>query len=135
MQSGNILQIPFHRTTSTTLSAAIKSYISTKYDQHPSTFARDLEIIDQLRKDAVNAQEPHASGVRKLQAYAAQLVWMGGKFPVDVRSRSPSYVLVLVIGLLILRCSLDRCRFHVVFLVGLLSESAIPCTHREQFAI
>lgn len=85
MQSGNILQIPFHRSAPISLAESIKSYISTKYDQHPSTFARDLEIIDQLRKDAINALEPHASGVRKLQSYAAQLVWMGGKFPVDVR--------------------------------------------------
>ena len=68
------------------LSDAIKSYISTKYDQHPDTFARDLEVIDQLRKDAVTSLETHASGIRKLQAYAAQLVWMGGKFPVDVRT-------------------------------------------------
>ncbi|KAK3714167.1 pH-response regulator protein palA/rim20 [Vermiconidia calcicola] len=84
MQSGNILQIPFRRTHAVSLSEAIKAYISTKYDQHPSTFTRDLEIIDELRKDAINAQEPHISGVGKLQAYAAQLVWMGGKFPVDI---------------------------------------------------
>lgn len=84
MQSGNILQIPFRRTQGLQLSSAIRNYISTKYDQHPDTFIRDLEIIDQLRKDAVNALEPHSSGVRKLQSYAAQLVWMGGKFPVDV---------------------------------------------------
>ena len=85
MSSGNILQIPFRRTHNLQLSGAIKSYISNKYDQHPDTFAEDLEVIDQLRKDAVNAREPHASGLRKLQQYAAQLVWMGGKFPVDVR--------------------------------------------------
>ncbi|KAF2479944.1 BRO1-like domain-containing protein [Neohortaea acidophila] len=84
MQSGNLYQIPFRRTQPVLLFAAIKSYISTKYDQHPDSFARDLEIVDQLRKDAVNALEPHVSGVRKLQAYAAQLVWMGGKFPVDI---------------------------------------------------
>lgn len=84
MQSGNILQIPFRRTRPLYLSEAIRKYISTKYDQHPDTFARDLEIIDQLRKDAVNALDAHSSGVKKLQAYAAQLVWMGGKFPVDV---------------------------------------------------
>jgi len=84
MQTGNILQIPFRRTHALKLSDAVKSYISTKYDQHPDTFARDLEVIDHLRKDAVNALEPHASGLRKLQQYAAQLVWMGGKFPVDV---------------------------------------------------
>ncbi|EGP82953.1 unnamed protein product [Zymoseptoria tritici ST99CH_1A5] len=84
MQAGNILQIPFRRTHSLQLSEAIRNYISTKYDQHPDTFARDLEIIDQLRKDAVTSMEPHSSGVRKLQAYTAQLVWMGGKFPVDI---------------------------------------------------
>ncbi|CAK4027010.1 ph-response regulator pala rim20 [Lecanosticta acicola] len=84
MQSGNILQIPFRRTHSLDLSQSIREYISTKYDQHPDTFARDLEIIQQLRKDAVNALEPHSSGVKKIQQYAAQLVWMGGKFPVDI---------------------------------------------------
>lgn len=84
MQSANILQIPFRRSNALSLSTAIESYISNKYNQHPSTFARDLEIVDQLRKDAVNTLEPHISGVKKLQAYAAQLVWMGGKFPIDV---------------------------------------------------
>ena len=47
-------------------------------------FAADLDAVDQLRHDAVNALEPHVSGIGKLQAYAAQLVWMGSKFPVDV---------------------------------------------------
>lgn len=64
---------------------AIKNYISTKYDQHPQMFAADLEAIDLLRQDAISAMDPHASGIKKLQAYAAQLVWMGSKFPVDVR--------------------------------------------------
>lgn len=84
MQSGNILQIPFRRTHTVLLSPPLRSYIENKFDQHPATFSRDLEVIDQLRKDAVNATEPHTSGVRKLQVYAAQLVWMGAKFPVDV---------------------------------------------------
>lgn len=47
-------------------------------------FSHDLEVIDALRKDAVNVHEPHASGVKKLQAYAGQLAWIGGKFPIDV---------------------------------------------------
>ena len=89
MQTGNILAIPFRRTHPVSLAEAIKNYISSKYDQHPSTFARDLELVDQLRKDAVNAVEPHSSGIRKVQAYAAQLVWMGGKFPVDVSTIIP----------------------------------------------
>jgi len=54
-------------------------------------FTKDLEAIDQLRHAAVNALEPHPSGVRKLQAYAAQLVWMGGKFPVDVCDTRAGY--------------------------------------------
>lgn len=66
------------------MSAAIKQYISTKYDQHPDMFTRDLEEIDRIRVDAVQSLEAHTSGIRKLAAYAAQLVWMGGKFPIDV---------------------------------------------------
>lgn len=74
MQSGNILQIPFKRAPHVELSAAIREYISSKYDQHPDNFIHDLQTIDQLRKDAVNAQEPHVSGISKLERYAAQLV-------------------------------------------------------------
>ncbi len=47
-------------------------------------FRNDLDAIDSLRREAVNVREPHASGVKKLQSYAAQLVWIGGKFPLDV---------------------------------------------------
>ncbi|GAM87201.1 hypothetical protein ANO11243_052230 [Dothideomycetidae sp. 11243] len=82
--TSNILQLPFRRTQAVSLQEAIKKYISTKYDQHPQMFANDLEVIDQLRHDAVNVLEPHVSGIRKLQAYAAQLMWMGSKFPVDI---------------------------------------------------
>ena len=66
------------------MATAIKQYISTKYDQHPDMFTRDLEAIDKLRADAVNVQEAHVSGIKKLTAYAAQLVFIGGKFPIDV---------------------------------------------------
>jgi hypothetical protein len=47
-------------------------------------FKQDLEVIDALRRDAVNVREPHTSGIRKIAAYAGQLSWMGGKFPIDV---------------------------------------------------
>lgn len=47
-------------------------------------FKQDLETIDKLRADAVNTLEAHVSGIRKITAYAAQLVWIGGKFPIDV---------------------------------------------------
>ena len=71
------------------LSPAIKQYISAGYDQHPDMFRQDLEVVDALRRDALNAIEPHPSGIKKLQAYAAQLVWVGGKFPIDVGSPLP----------------------------------------------
>ena len=80
----NILFLPFRRTHSVQLSTAIRQYISTKYDQHPDMFTQDMETIDRLRSDAVNSLEAHVSGIRKLTAYAAQLVWMGGKFPIDI---------------------------------------------------
>ena len=72
------------------MSGAIKQYISTKYDQHPDMFRQDLEQIDQMRADAVNSLDAHTSGIRNLTAYIAQLVWIGGKFPIDV-SRPPSW--------------------------------------------
>ena len=47
-------------------------------------FTADLVAIDQLRTDAINVQEPHQSGIRKLAEYAAQLQWISGKFPIDI---------------------------------------------------
>ena len=82
---GNILQLPFRRTLTVSLSDAITQYISSKYDQRPDMFADDLLILDRLRSEAVNVQEAHVSGVSRLVTYAAQLKWLGGKFPVDVR--------------------------------------------------
>jgi len=83
MQS-HILAVPFRKGAQLSLSAAVRQYISTKYDQHPDMFRQDLEVIETLRSDAINVREPHPTGVGKLQAYAAQLVWIGGKFPIDV---------------------------------------------------
>ncbi|EFQ34852.1 BRO1-like domain-containing protein [Colletotrichum graminicola M1.001] len=80
----NILSLPFRKSTHLSLSSTIRQYINTKYDQHPDMFRQDLEVIDALRRDAVNVREPHPSGVKKLQAYAGQLVWIGGKFPIDI---------------------------------------------------
>uniref|UniRef100_A0A093W407 pH-response regulator protein palA/RIM20 n=1 Tax=Talaromyces marneffei PM1 TaxID=1077442 RepID=A0A093W407_TALMA len=84
MASGNILQLPFRHTLTVSLSDAITQYISSKYDQRPDMFADDLLILDRLRSEAVNVQEPHVRGISRLVAYAAQLKWLGGKFPVDV---------------------------------------------------
>lgn len=82
--SANIVSVPFRRSTQVSLTAAIRQYITSKYDQHPDMFEHDLEVMDALRRDAVNVREAHPSGVRKLQAYAAQLVWVSGKFPPDI---------------------------------------------------
>ncbi|KUJ06567.1 BRO1-domain-containing protein [Mollisia scopiformis] len=82
--ANNILFLPFRKTNSQSLSTAIKQYISSKYDQHPDMFRQDLEVIDALRRDAVNVREPHTSGIKKIAAYAGQLSWMGGKFPIDI---------------------------------------------------
>ncbi|OKL58793.1 pH-response regulator protein palA/RIM20 [Talaromyces atroroseus] len=84
MTSSNIVQLPFRRTHPVSLSDAITQYISSKYDQRPDMFADDLLVLDRLRAEAVNVQEPHVSGVSRLVTYAAQLKWLGGKFPVDV---------------------------------------------------
>lgn len=84
--SSNILQVPFRRSHPVSLSDAITQYISSKYDQRPDMFAEDLLIIDRLRTEAITVQEPHVSGISRLVTYAAQLKWLGGKFPVDVGS-------------------------------------------------
>ncbi|CZS90214.1 probable pH-response regulator palA protein [Rhynchosporium agropyri] len=82
--ASNIISLPFRKTNSVSLSEAIKQYISSKYDQHPDMFKEDLEVIDALRRDAVFVREPHISGIKKISAYAGQLAWMGGKFPIDI---------------------------------------------------
>ncbi|KAL3437750.1 pH-response regulator protein palA/RIM20 [Aspergillus tetrazonus] len=89
--ASNILQIPFRRSHTVSLSTALTQYISTKYDQRPDMFADDLLIIDRLRNEAINVQEPHVSGISRLVTYAAQLKWLGGKFPVDVGVEFPWY--------------------------------------------
>lgn len=89
--SSNILSLPFRRSHNVLLSDAIKRYIFTKYDQHPDMFKKDLEAIDQLRSEAINALDPHNTGVKKLQAYSAQLIWLAGKFPIDVGVDFPWY--------------------------------------------
>jgi programmed cell death 6-interacting protein len=87
----NILFLPFRRSHSVSLSEAIKQYISSKYDQHPDMFTKDLEAIEKLRSTAIHAQEPHPSNIPKLQQYAAQLVWISGKFPIDIGVEFPWY--------------------------------------------
>ncbi|OJJ44785.1 hypothetical protein ASPZODRAFT_121236 [Penicilliopsis zonata CBS 506.65] len=82
--ASNILQLPFRRTHPVSLADAITQYISSKYDQRPDMFAEDLLIIDRLRSEAINVQEPHISGISRLVTYAAQLKWIGGKFPIDI---------------------------------------------------
>lgn len=90
----NILQVPFRRSHTVSLSDAITQYISTKYDQRPDMFGDDLMIIDRLRSEAIHIQEPHVSGISRLVTYAAQLKWLGGKFPIDVRAISLTFVSV-----------------------------------------
>jgi hypothetical protein len=73
-------------------------------------FSSDLVAIDRLRTDAIHVQEPHESGIRKLAEYAAQLQWIGGKFPIDVRDP-----ICLPRRRLADRCTIDRCGLYVVF--------------------
>lgn len=97
--ASNILQIPFRRSRALSLSDAITQYVSTKYDQHPDMFAEDLMIIDRLRNEAIHVQEPHVSGISRLVTYAAQLKWLGGKFPIDVSGtgREVGYTILMVV--------------------------------------
>ena len=87
----NILEIPFRKSHSVDLSAAIKNYISKHYDQSPAQFADDLHAIDALREDAIHVLEPHISGIARLHRYAAQLQYLSGKFPIDIGVEFPWY--------------------------------------------
>ncbi|KAF2635904.1 BRO1-domain-containing protein [Massarina eburnea CBS 473.64] len=89
--ASNILFLPFRRSHSVNISDAIKKYIASKYDQHPDLFTKDLEVIEKMRSTAIHAQEPHPSHIPKLQSYAAQLVWISGKFPIDIGVDFPWY--------------------------------------------
>ncbi|KAG6059945.1 hypothetical protein E4U32_003745 [Claviceps aff. humidiphila group G2b] len=82
--TGSVLSLPFRRSSHFSLASTIRQYINSKHDQHPDMFNQDLDTIDALRQDAINVREPHLSGVEKLEAYAAQLAWISGKFPIDV---------------------------------------------------
>jgi programmed cell death 6-interacting protein len=89
--ASNILFLPFRKSHAVNLTDAIKQYISSKYDQHPDTFTTDLETIERLRSVAIHAQEAHPSNIPKLQQYAAQLIWLSGKFPIDIGVEFPWY--------------------------------------------
>jgi programmed cell death 6-interacting protein len=80
----NMLTLPFRQSPVISLAASIREYIAQRYDQHPEVFTKDIELIDQLRTAAVQANDTHISGILKLQSYAAQLVWIAGKFPIDI---------------------------------------------------
>ncbi|CAK7207424.1 pH-response regulator protein palA/rim20 [Sporothrix eucalyptigena] len=80
----NQLSLPFRKSTHLSLATVIRQYVADKYGQHPDTFHEDMDVIDALRRDAVNVREAHPSGIKKLQAYAGQLAWIGGKFPVEI---------------------------------------------------
>ncbi len=80
----NQLSIPFRKSTQLSLATTIRQYVADKYGQHPDTFRDDMDVIDTLRRDAVNVREAHTSGIRKLQVYAGQLAWISGKFPVEI---------------------------------------------------
>ncbi|KAL1893891.1 pH-response regulator protein palA/rim20 [Ceratocystis pirilliformis] len=91
LSSPNALIVPFRVGATASYSDAICQYINTQYDQHPDMFRNDLQAIDTLRREAVTVREPHVSGITKLQAYAAQIVWIGGKFPIDIGVNFPWY--------------------------------------------
>ncbi|EGC42025.1 conserved hypothetical protein [Histoplasma capsulatum var. duboisii H88] len=90
--ASNILLIPLRRSHPISLSTAMKQYISNKYDQRPEIFAEDLLIIDRLRMDAINVQEPHISGISRLVTYAAQLKYQYKTLRANIRKPTPIIV-------------------------------------------
>ena len=73
-------------------------------------FKLDLETIDRLRTEASNVLEPHVSGLEKLGRYAAQLRWITGKFPIDVRLSKEEKKLLEMVDDLDGKLMCGRCR-------------------------
>lgn len=84
-RAGGMLHLPFRRTHPVCISEAIRHFILTKFDHVSKAYAGDLQTIDQLRMAAVQVTDPRGDNIQKLQVYAAQLVWLEGKLPEDVR--------------------------------------------------
>lgn len=74
--TSNILEIPFRRTQSVSLSSAIRNYIESRFDKQGSAFQHDCDGIERLREDAIHITEPHKSGIERLTLYATQLRYM-----------------------------------------------------------
>lgn len=76
--------LPFHKSTNLSLSEPLIAYITKEYNDKKTTYDQDCRSLDALRADAVHATDPNVHNIKKLQAYAAQLVWLTGKFPSNV---------------------------------------------------
>lgn len=62
----------------------IRDYIAENHIQNPVIFTDDLSTLNQLRNNAVSITSPSQEAMSTLLAYAGQLSWLVGKFPVDV---------------------------------------------------
>lgn len=104
-----------------------------KYGQHPDTFREDMDVIDTLRRDAVNVREAHPSGIKKLQAYAGQLAWIGGKFPVEMGAEFTWYpALGYNVERPIVQNNLKFERANVLYnLAALYSQLAVGTSHAD----
>ncbi|CAK7262832.1 pH-response regulator protein palA/rim20 [Sporothrix epigloea] len=129
----NQLVLPFRKSTHITLATVIRRYVTEKYGQHPDTFRQDLDVIDALRRDAVNVREAHASGIKKLQAYAGQLAWMGGKFPVEIGAEFAWYpALGYNVDRPIVQNNLKFERANVLYnLAALYAQLAVGTSHAD----
>ncbi|CAK7563655.1 MAG: pH-response regulator protein palA/rim20 [Sporothrix epigloea] len=129
----NQLPLPFRKSTHLSLATVIRRYVTEKYGQHPDTFREDLDVIDTLRRDAVNVREAHPSGIKKLQAYAGQLAWISGKFPVEIGAEFAWYpALGYNVDRPVVQKNLKFERANVLYnLAALYAQLAIGTSHAD----
>jgi programmed cell death 6-interacting protein len=78
------ISIPFRQSASVAFEQPIKHYIETRYGQDFGDYVADANALEKMRALAIQATDPHVSAIKKIQAYAAQLVWLEARFPIDV---------------------------------------------------
>ncbi|KAI9489348.1 BRO1-like domain-containing protein [Zychaea mexicana] len=80
----NMLSSSTKRTERLTWTPHLRKYISNGYAEHPDLYTDDFRVLDELRNDCIY-MEASEKALNRLIKYYAQLVFIGSKFPIDVR--------------------------------------------------
>ncbi|KAI8066822.1 BRO1-like domain-containing protein [Gongronella butleri] len=80
----NMLSGAVKRTDKINWTPYLRDYISNGYAEHPDLYTDDFRLLDELRNDCIYGEQTEKA-LNRLIKYYAQLVFIGSKFPIDVR--------------------------------------------------